>query len=63
MAWLIALGVVVVVLFFAVGIYNGLVRARQQSQNAWSQTPAGQVQPGYAAAPGPSTAPRRGPWG
>jgi len=34
---LIALGVVVLVLLVVVGIYNGLVRLRQQVKNAWSQ--------------------------
>lgn len=37
MYWLIAIGVIVVFIFIAIGIYNGLVRARQESQNAWSQ--------------------------
>jgi LemA protein len=36
-AWIIALVIVVGLVLIVVGIYNGLVRARQQSQNAWSQ--------------------------
>ena len=34
---LVALGVVVVLVLMAVGIYNGLVRVRNGVQNAWSQ--------------------------
>jgi len=34
---LIAVGVVAVAVLFIVGIYNGLVRLRQQVMNAWSQ--------------------------
>lgn len=35
-AW-IGLGVLVVLVLFFIGIYNGLVRARNESRNAWSQ--------------------------
>ena len=31
------LGVVVILILFVVGLYNGLVRLRQQVKNAWSQ--------------------------
>jgi LemA protein len=34
---LIALGVVVVLVLWVVGMYNGLVRARNEVKNAWSQ--------------------------
>jgi LemA protein len=34
---LIGIGVVVVVVFYLIAIYNGLVRARNQTENAWSQ--------------------------
>jgi LemA protein len=34
---LIALGVLLVVLFWLIGIYNGLVRLRNEVKNAWSQ--------------------------
>lgn len=34
---LIIVGVLVLVLFGAIGIYNGLVSARQQANNAWAQ--------------------------
>ena len=33
----IAVGVVVLVIFYFVGIYNGLVRRRNEVQNAWAQ--------------------------
>jgi len=33
----IALGVIVVLVLFIVGLYNGLVRLRQQVRNAWAQ--------------------------
>ncbi len=35
-AW-IGLGVLVVLVLFFIGVYNGLVRARNESRNAWSQ--------------------------
>ncbi|MFC1884752.1 LemA family protein [Thermodesulfobacteriota bacterium] len=34
---LILLGIIIFVVFFLVGIYNGLVRSRNQVDNAWSQ--------------------------
>ena len=36
MGWII-LGIVVVLVLFVIGIYNGLVQARQKVKNAWSQ--------------------------
>ncbi len=33
----IALGVLVLLIFMAIGVYNGLVRARNETKNAWSQ--------------------------
>lgn len=37
MELLIIIAILVVIVFFAIGIYNGLVRARNQVRNAWSQ--------------------------
>jgi LemA protein len=37
MALYIALGVLVLLVLFAVGIYNGLVRGRNDTKNSWSQ--------------------------
>ena len=37
MGWLIALGVVLVLVFVVVGMYNGLVKLRQYTRNSWSQ--------------------------
>lgn len=37
MGWLIAGGVVLVFVFIIVGMYNGLVKLRQYTRNAWSQ--------------------------
>jgi len=37
MVWIIVLVVVVVLIFIVVGMYNGLVRARNETKNAWSQ--------------------------
>ena len=37
MPWLIGLGVALVLVFILVGIYNGLVAARNETKNAWSQ--------------------------
>lgn len=37
MIWLVVIGVVVVFALFSIAVYNGLVRARQQTRNAWSQ--------------------------
>jgi len=36
-AVLVILGIIVVVIFFLIGIYNALVRLRNQVKNAWSQ--------------------------
>ena len=36
MGWII-LGVVVLLILILIGMYNGLVRARQKVRNAWSQ--------------------------
>jgi len=36
-ALLIILAIVVVIAMFVIGVYNGLVRARQKVKNAWSQ--------------------------
>jgi LemA protein len=37
MWWIIVLVVVVLLVLFVIGIYNGLVRSRNQVENAWSQ--------------------------
>ena len=37
MITLIVLGVLVIIIFWIFGIYNGLVRLRNQVKNAWSQ--------------------------
>ena len=37
MWWIIVLVVVVLLVLFVVGAYNGLVRSRNQVDNAWSQ--------------------------
>lgn len=37
MAWLIVLVVIIVVVFAVIGMYNALVRLRNQVDNAWSQ--------------------------
>jgi LemA protein len=37
MALYIALGILVLLVLFAVGLYNGLVRARNDTKNSWSQ--------------------------
>ena len=36
MVWIIV-AVIVVLLFFVIGIYNGLVRRRKEVDNAWAQ--------------------------
>ena len=36
MGWFIAGGVVLVFVFIIVGMYNGLVKLRQYTRNAWS---------------------------
>ena len=35
--FLIILAIVVVIALFVIGVYNGLVKARQKVKNAWSQ--------------------------
>ncbi len=37
MWWIIVLVVVVLLVLFVIGVYNGLVRSRNQVENAWSQ--------------------------
>jgi LemA protein len=37
MAILIGVGVLVLIVLFFIGVYNGLVRARNQARNGWSQ--------------------------
>jgi LemA protein len=37
MTWIIVLAVVAVLVLIVIGLYNGLVRARNQVDNAWSQ--------------------------
>ncbi|HNJ98795.1 MAG TPA: LemA family protein, partial [Ilumatobacteraceae bacterium] len=37
MVWIIVIAVVVVLVLYVIGVYNGLVRKRNQVDNAWSQ--------------------------
>jgi len=37
MFWIIALVILIIIIFWIVGMYNGLVRLRNQVKNAWSQ--------------------------
>ncbi|MFN2128069.1 MAG: LemA family protein, partial [Anaerolineales bacterium] len=37
MVWIIILAIIVILVFWMFGMYNGLVRLRNQVKNAWSQ--------------------------